>query len=117
MNEQCAYIPLLASAVTAGAGAAAVLPKLNPPPEAPPEAEAPPTPMETDNATTLEFIKSNIRQKKSTSWDMRCNWLRDRNQQKQFRFYWNKGEGNLADYFTKHHAPKIHRKKRSIYYV
>ena len=38
----------------------------------------PPTPMETDNATTLGFITSNIRQKKSKSWDMRCNWLRDR---------------------------------------
>ena len=75
------------------------------------------TPMETDNATTLGFITSNIRQKKSKSWDMRCNWLRDREQQKQFHFYWNKGEGNLADYFTKHHAPAIHRKKRSIYYV
>lgn len=77
----------------------------------------PPTPMETDNATTLGFIESNIRQKKSKSWDMRCNWLRDRKQQEQFRFYWNKGDGNLADYFTKHHAPAIHRKKRSIYYV
>jgi len=38
----------------------------------------PPTPIKTDNSTALSFIRSNIKQKKSKSWDMHLNWLRDR---------------------------------------
>ena len=47
----------------------------------------PPTPMKTDNSTALSFIKSNIRQKRSKSWDMRLYWLRDRAAQLQFKHY------------------------------
>ena len=75
----------------------------------------PPTPFKTDNSTALRFIQSNIKQKLSKSWDMRLNWLRDRELQKQFYFYWDKGLHNYADYHTKHHNPKHHRIKRHIY--
>ena len=64
----------------------------------------PPTPLNSDNSTALRFIKSNIRQKKSKSWDMRFNWLRDRKLQQQFHFYWDKGIHNDADYNLKYHA-------------
>ena len=72
----------------------------------------PPTPLKTDNTTALSFIKSNIRQKKSKSWDMRYNWLRDRTLQQQFQFYWDKGVHNDADYHSKHHAAKHHLEQR-----
>ena len=72
----------------------------------------PPTPMKTDNATSLAFIKANIRQKRSKSWDMRLYWLRDRIAQQQFNHYWQPGVKNDADYFMKHQAPKHHLEQR-----
>jgi hypothetical protein len=36
--------------------------------------------------------------------DMRFHWLRCRNAQVQFCYYWRPGTQNLADYFTKHHS-------------
>ena len=76
----------------------------------------PPTPIKTDNSTAYKFIHNNMKQKMSKSWDMRFNWLRDRSIiQKMLRIYWAKGSANLADYFTKHHAPSHHRNMRPIY--
>ena len=77
----------------------------------------PPTPIKTDNASALGYIYDNIRQKRSKSFDMKFHWLRDREQQKQFRYYWDKGSNNNADYFTKHHPPAVHREKRKVYFV
>ena len=68
----------------------------------------PATPIKTDNSTAANFTHRNMKQKKSKSWDMRYNWLRDRETQEQLRIYWDKGTNNLADYFTKHHPPKHH---------
>jgi hypothetical protein len=44
--------------------------------------------------------------------DMRFHWLRCREAQKQFRFFWNPGKTNLADYWTKHHCAAHHIKQR-----
>ena len=72
----------------------------------------PPTPMQTDNTTALGVITNNIRKKQSKAWDMRMYWLRERQVQKQFRFYWRAGPTNNADYETKHHAPSHHQNVR-----
>ena len=72
-------------------------------------------PFKMDNAVTNGFIHSNIRQKRSKSWDMRYHWMRDKETQKLFRYYWARGEDNNADYFTKHHPPRIHQLQRSKY--
>ena len=48
-----------------------------------------PTPLQTDNETSLNFIKNNIRQKRSKSWDMKYYWLRDKKNEEQFDYYWN----------------------------
>ena len=77
----------------------------------------PPTPIKTDNATALGYIYNNIKQKRSKSFDMKYHWLRDRENQKHFRYYWDKGTNNNADYFTKHHPPAIHREKRKVYFA
>ena len=45
--------------------------------------------------------------------DMRFHWLRDREAQGQFNIYWRPGNTNLADYFTKHHAPAHHANVRA----
>ena len=69
----------------------------------------PPTPLKTDNSTALGFVKNNIHQKRSKSWDMRFHWLRDRMTRQQINVYWEKGVNNNADYFTKHHPLNYHQ--------
>ena len=75
----------------------------------------PPTPIKTDNSTANSFVHSNIKQKRSKTWDMRFNWLRNRSAHKEVAIYWDKGSKNDADYFTKHHPPSHHRTERPKY--
>ena len=44
--------------------------------------------------------------------DMRFHWLRRREAQNQFRFFWGPGKTNLANYWTKHHCAAHHVKQR-----
>ena len=77
----------------------------------------PPTPLKTDNSTANSFVHSNIRQKRSKSWDMHFHWLRDKEALEQLNIYWAPGKANDADYFTKHHLPQHHidNRKKFIY--
>jgi hypothetical protein len=65
--------------------------------------------MQTDNATAHALLTNKILPKALKAMDMRFHWLRCRNAQGQFRYYWRPGTQNLADYFTKHH-PATHHK-------
>ena len=67
--------------------------------------QQPPTPLQTDNSTALGVVKSTIQPKRTKAMDMRFYWLRDRENQKQFRSYWIAGPKNYGDYVTKHHPP------------
>ena len=73
------------------------------------------TPVKTDNFTALSFVQSNIKQKRSKSWDMRYNWLRDKKSLHNFSYHWDKGINNEANYHTKHHPPKHHLENRYKY--
>ena len=75
----------------------------------------PPTPIQTDNDTATGIANQSIKQKHSKTIDMRYHWIQDRIQQKQFNVYWQPGNTNLADYFTKHHAPSHHKSMRPVY--
>ena len=75
----------------------------------------PPTPLKTDNSTAESFVSKNIKQKKSKTWDMRWNWLRDPKITKLVKIYWDKACKNHADYQTKHHPPSYHKAIRSNY--
>ena len=78
----------------------------------------PPTPIKTDNSTAYKFVHNDMKQKMSKSWDMRYNWLRDRDTiQKMLRIYWEKGSKNWGDYFTKHHPPSHHKIMRPNYII
>lgn len=68
----------------------------------------PRTPIQTDNSTAEGVINSKIQPKRTKSMDMRFYWLRCREAQEQFRFYWRPGGQNLADYWTKHHPAAHH---------
>jgi hypothetical protein len=72
----------------------------------------PPTPIQTDNSTACGIINDTVKQRQSKVIDMQFYWMCDRVQQGQFFIYRRKGSINLADYFTKHHAPSHHVKIR-----
>ena len=68
------------------------------------------TPIKTANSTTDGFFNSGMKPKRSKTWEMKWQWLRDKEFLEQLRVYWDKGMNNDNDYFTKHHPP-IHRHK------
>ena len=74
-----------------------------------------PTLIKTDNSTTNRFIHDNIHHKKYKPWDMKYYWLRCKETQQLFKFFWEKCNNNEPDYPTKHHATIYHRDIRSRY--
>ena len=58
---------------------------------------------------TEVFVNSVMKPKRSKTWDMKWQWLRDKEVLEQLRVYWDKGKNNDADYFTKQHPPIHHR--------
>jgi hypothetical protein len=72
----------------------------------------PRTPIQTDNSTAHALLTNRILPKALRAMDMRFNWLRCREAQGQYRFYWRPGTQNLADYWTKHHPASHHKSFR-----
>ena len=72
----------------------------------------PRTPIQTDNSTAHALLTNRILPKALKAMDMRFNWLRCRDAQGQYRFYWRPGTQNLADYWTKHHPASHHKSFR-----
>jgi hypothetical protein len=68
----------------------------------------PPTPIQTDNAMADAVINGKVQPQRTKAMDMRFHWLRDRECQQQFKFYWRPGKTNDADYWTKHHSATHH---------
>jgi hypothetical protein len=75
----------------------------------------PPTPIQMDNSTAVSVTNLTMVPQKTKSMDLRLWWLRCHEAQEQFRFYWDKGSCNLADYHTKHHPPLYHKSNRSTH--
>jgi hypothetical protein len=72
----------------------------------------PPTPIQTDNSTALGVVTYNILPRRTKAMDMHYWWLRDREHQKQFKYYWRPGPTNsTGDYWTKHHCAAHHCEK------
>ena len=72
----------------------------------------PATPIQTDNSTAFGVVTNNIQPRRTKAMDMRFHWLRCRDSQDQFRYYWRPGPTNRADYWTKHHCAAHHIEKR-----
>ena len=72
----------------------------------------PKTPIQTDNTTACGVVNNNIQPRRTKAMDMRFHWLRCRDSQGQFRYYWGPGSDNRADYYTKHHCAAHHIEKR-----
>ena len=72
----------------------------------------PKSPIQTDNSTAEGVINKTIVPRRSKMMDMRLWWLRCRGSQDQFRYYWDAGSKNWADYHTKHHPDTYHEAHR-----
>ena len=75
----------------------------------------PPIPIKTDNTTSFGYAHNNVQLNKSKSWDMRRHWLRDNKTHEYIRVFWESGDTNDADYFSKHHPTKYHQLMRPKY--
>ena len=69
----------------------------------------------TDNSTIEGFVNLGMKPKRSKTWYMKWQWLKDKSVLYQPRVYWGKGMKNEADYFTKHHLPITHCQMRPRY--
>ena len=72
----------------------------------------PPSPIQCDNSTAVGMTNCTLIPRKSKSWDLRLDWLRCRESQQQFRYFWEKGSANEADYPSKHHPDSYHLSRR-----
>ena len=65
--------------------------------------------IQTDNSVNKIIVP-----RKSKYWDLRYNWIRCRQAQGQFRFYWWPGCLNWEYYSTKNHPPAYHKSHRPL---
>jgi hypothetical protein len=72
-------------------------------------------PIQMDNFTAVVATNLTVVPQKTKSMDLRLWWLRCRESQQEFRYYWYKGSHNWADYHTKHHSPIYHEANRPIH--
>ena len=77
----------------------------------------PKTPVIVDNTSTLGLMTNKMTPKKSKQCDMRVNWLKCREAQKQFNLIWKPGTENKGDYHTKTHTERDYRNKRGPHVV
>jgi hypothetical protein len=75
----------------------------------------PKSPIQTDNSTASGVVNNTIVPRRSKMMDMRFWWLRCRTLQDQFRYYWDAGSKNWADYNTKHHPDTYHEAHRQTH--
>ena len=61
----------------------------------------PRTPMQTDNTAAHSVVTNNVQPKRTKEMYIRFHWLRCRDVQDQFRYYWSPDSQNWADYWTK----------------
>ena len=69
----------------------------------------PATPIQTDNTTAFGFVSKNLNPKATKSEDMNHWFLRDKEDQEQFNYYWGSGKHNDGDHQTKHHYAAHHQ--------
>ena len=75
----------------------------------------PPTPIKTDNSTETGVVNDTFIARKNKSTELWLHWLIRREAQQQFRFYWDPGSKNWADYSNKHHPTIYHESKRPLF--
>ena len=75
------------------------------------------TQVTTDNNTAHGLITKTMIPNAAKSYDMRFNWLKCRQAQRQFDFTWRKGSTNRADYHSKKHPERHYISQRPNFVV
>ena len=75
----------------------------------------PPSPVHIDNTTAVGIVNNTIKRHRSRSMEMRYFYLLDQQTQKYFKFFYQPGQENMADYPSKHHVAGIHQHVRPYY--
>ena len=69
----------------------------------------PRTTTQMDNSAAHAVVTTDVQPRGTKALDTRFHWLRCRDAQGKFRYYWWPGTANLGKYWTKHH-PCAHQK-------
>jgi hypothetical protein len=72
---------------------------------------------QTDNSTAASVTNKTIVPRRAKMMDMHLWWLQCRGSQNHFRYYWDSGSKNWADYHTKHHLDTYHEAHRITHTV
>ena len=64
--------------------------------------------LQTENSAAVGLLNNIIVPIKPKTMDRHLHWLRCREDQGQFRYYWASGNLNWGDYSTKHQPPLYH---------
>ena len=56
------------------------------------------------------FVNKKMQMKASKTWDMQLHWLRDKENMKSFKVFWDKGSNQGGYYWTKH-PPTVHHRR------
>ena len=72
-------------------------------------------PIQCDNPTAVGVVNKTIIPGKTKSMDMKFHWLRCRDSQDQFIYFWAPVTSNLGNYSTKNHPPIYHLSHNSTY--
>ncbi len=75
----------------------------------------PKSPIQMDNSTAAGATNKTIVPRRSKMMDLQFWWLHCRASQDRFRYYWDAGTKNWADYHTKHHPDTYHEAHRSLH--
>ena len=73
--------------------------------------QQPPTPVQTNNTTALGFVSKNLQPKANKSTDMKHWLMRDRQDRRQFRYYWGLKKTMMLTTKANTSAPPITQKK------
>jgi hypothetical protein len=68
----------------------------------------PKSPIQMDNSTAAGVTDKTVVPRRSKMMDMQFWWLQCCTCQDQFRYYWDAGAKNWANYHTKHHPDTYH---------
>ena len=73
------------------------------------------TPVHIDNTTVTGIVNNTIKRQRSRAMEMRYFWLLQQEQQKIFKFIYQPGQENLANYYTKAFTGKEMLRQRPFY--
>ena len=71
----------------------------------------PKSPLQTDNSAADGLVNNTIVPRKLKTMDCRLHWLRCRESQGQFCYYWASGNLNWGGYSTTNHPPLYHESR------